>query len=220
VPGIVLALALLVGCGRATDGEVVTGQLRAGDRDYWLVGTTLVAIGGAQIGGEKSQVGSAVRAEGHRQADGIFAATRITVGASDPATSVASLPAAGASGIVEALDPATGRWKIAGRQVQLAPGIAAPGNIVVGDRATAKGYALPDGVLLAAEIAPDQPAQTATPTRPAPTPTRSVPAPTATQAAPVAPGHPAAPTPQPPGKPGKTKEPHNGPGNGHDDAGD
>jgi Domain of unknown function (DUF5666) len=213
VPGIVLALALLIGCGRATDGAVVTGQLRAGDRDYWLVGTTLVAIGGAQIGGEKSQIGSAVRAEGHRQPDGVFAATQITVGAADPAMSAASLPAAAASGIVEAQDPATGRWKIAGRQVQLAPGIAAPGNIAVGDLVTAKGYALPDGVLLAAEIAPDRPTTTTTPTQPAPSPT-------ATASSPGAPVRSVGPAPKPTEKPAKTKEPHNGPGNGHDDSGD
>ena len=82
--------ALLASCGRAANGEVVTGQLRAGDLDYWLVGTTLVAIGGAEISGESSQIGSMVRAEGQRQPDGVFQATRITVSTVDPASTAAS----------------------------------------------------------------------------------------------------------------------------------
>ncbi|MFN8515130.1 MAG: DUF5666 domain-containing protein [Chloroflexia bacterium] len=213
IPGMLLVFALLTGCGRATDSEVVTGQLRAGDLNYWLVGTTLVAIGGAEIGGEKSQIGSTVRAEGRRQPDGVLAATRIMVSAADPATPVASLPAATASGAVEAIDPATGRWQIAGQPVQLAPGVAAPGNIAVGERATAKGYRLPDGVLLAAEIVSDRPIPTATPTRPAPTPTT-------TQPPPAVPGQSSGPAPKPTEKPAKTKEPRNKPGNGNDDDGD
>jgi hypothetical protein len=211
-----LSLALLIGCGRGGDGEVVTGQLRAGDLDYWLVDTTLVAIGGAEIVGEPSQIGSTVRAEGRRLPDGVFAATRITVGAADPASSAASLPAATASGTVEALDPATGRWQVAGRQVQIAPGLAVPGDVAVGDRVTVKGYALPDGPLLAAEIAADRPTPTATPTRPAP-------APTAAPSPPGVPGHSAAPSPQPAEKPTKTKKPgkpRDRPGGGDDDDGD
>jgi hypothetical protein len=166
-----LAVALLVGCGRGADGEVVTGQLRAGGHDYWLVDTTLVAIGGAQINGERSQIGSTVRVEGRRQADGVFAATRVTVGAVSAGASAASLPTATASGVIVAIDPATGRWQVAGRQVQLAPGVNVPGGIAVGDRATAKGYELPDGVLLAAEIAPERAAPTVSPAGTAPTPT-------------------------------------------------
>ena len=134
-----LSLALLASCSRAANGEVVTGQLRAGDLNYWLVGTTLVAIGGAQISGETSQIGSTVRAEGRRQPDGILEATRITVSAADPAATPASLSAATVSGAVEAQDPATGRWQVAGQQVQLAPGLAPPGNIAMGDRVTVKG---------------------------------------------------------------------------------
>lgn len=216
IPGMLLVFALLTGCGRAADSEVVTGQLRAGDLNYWLVGTTLVAIGGAEIGGEKSQIGSTVRAEGRRQPDGVLAATRITVGAVNPAATAASLPAATASGAVEAVDPATGRWQIAGQPVQLAPGVAAPGNIAVGERATAKGYRLPDSVLLAAEIVPDRPTPTTTPTRLAPTPTATQLAP-ATQAAPLVPGQSSGPAPKPTEKPAKTKEPRNKPGNGNDD---
>lgn len=207
VLGVILVAALLTGCGRAADGEVVTGQLRAGDLDYWLVDTTLVAIGGAQIDGERSQIGSEVRAEGRRQADGVFAATRITVGAAGSGANAGSLPTATASGAVEARDAATGRWQIAGRQVQMPPGVGAPGGIAVGDRVTAKGYALPDGVLLAAEIAPERAAPTATPTRPAPSPTAT-----------------AAPAQPPAAEPTKTKKPRgnpgNGPGNGDDDADD
>jgi hypothetical protein len=147
----------------------VTGPLRAGDRAYWLVGTTLVAIGGAAIDGEPSQLGSSVRAEGRRQPDGVFRATRITVGKADPAATAASLPAGTASGVVEAIDPATGRWRIAGRPVQLAPGVAA-GGIAVGDRATATGFTLPDGVLLAAAIAPERAGPTMPPVGVAPAP--------------------------------------------------
>jgi hypothetical protein len=213
----ILLLPALVGCGRAADVEIVTGQLRAGDLDYWLVDTTLIALGGAQISGEKSQIGSTVRAEGKRLPDGVFEATRIMVGKADPSANSASLPAATASGTVEAANSATGRWQIAGRQVQLAPGVVAPGNVAAGDRATAKGYALSDGVLLAAEIVPDRPTLTATPPRPAPTPT-------ATQSSPGAPGQPAGPPPKPTEKPGKTKGPRdspgNGPGNGNNDDGD
>jgi hypothetical protein len=208
-----LAFALLGGCGRAADGEIVTGQLRAGDLDFWLVDTTLVAIGGAQIEGERSQVGSAVRAEGRRLPDGVFAATRITVGTAEAKGTPASLPAATASGAVETADPTTGRWQIGGRQVQLAAGIVAPRNIAVGNQATAKGYALPDGVLLAAEIVPDRPTPTATPTRAAPTAT-------ATRVSPEAPGQSVSPGQKPTVEPTKTKKPRNNPGNGDDDDND
>jgi hypothetical protein len=170
---VILALALLAGCGRAAGGEVVTGQLHAAEREYWLVGTTLVAIGGARIDGEPSQVGATVRAAGRRQADGVFAATRITVGEVGAGASAASLPEVTANGVVEAIDAATGRWQIAGRQVQLALGVAAPGGIAVGDRAAARGFALADGVLLAAEVAPERAA-------PAAPSTGAVPAPKAT----------------------------------------
>ena len=205
-----LSLALLANCGRTENGEVVTGQLRAGDLNYWLVGTTLVAIGGAQISGESSQIGSTVRAEGQRQPDGVFQATKITVSAADPAATPASLPAATVSGAIEAQDPATGRWQIAGQQVQMAPGLAPPGNLATGDRVTVRGYTLPDDVLLAAEIATDRPTPTATPARPAPT---AIPTPPPTDA----PGRSVAPAPQPTEAPKKTKRPSNGPGNGNDD---
>lgn len=207
-----LAIALLASCGRASGDEIVTGPLRAGDTGYWLVGTTLVAIGGAQIEGEKSQLGSTVRAEGRRQTDGTFAATHITVSAADPSAPAASLPTATASGAVESQDPATGRWQIAGRQVQVAPGLAPTAPVAVGDRVTVKGYTLPDGVLLAAEITTDRPTPTATPTQPAATPT-------ATPPAPAAPDSSIAPAPPPPTEePKKTKPPRNGPGNrGNDD---
>ena len=195
---VLLPFALLVGCGTPTDSRVLQGYLRSGDSNYWLVDTTLVTIGNAQITGEPSHVGSAVRAEGHRLDDGVFEASRITVGPIDQAHATGSLPAAFAAGTVETINAAAGRWQVAGRQVQLAQGFAAPSGVHVGDRVTVSGYALPDGTLLAASISANGAEATATP------------APTATPAAPSS--EPAAPAPKPGEKPQKPK-PKEKPGN-------
>jgi hypothetical protein len=210
-----LLFALLPGCGKPVDGRVVEGHLRSGDRNYWLIDTTLVTIGTAQITGEPSRVGSAVRAEGHRLADGVFEATRITVGGVDPAQAAGSLPAATTTGTVEVVDAANNRWQVAGRQVQFPPGLVAPTTVRVGDRVAIAGYTLPDGTLLAANIAANGPEATAT---------RAPSMPTATQvpvvvppAAPAAPSEPAAPAPKPGDKPTKPKpkeKPGNDGGNG------
>ena len=167
-----LAFVTLGACGRADAATVVEGQLRSGDLDYWLVGTTLVAIGEAQIGGEPSRIGSRVRAEGRIREDGVFAATKITVGAAEPLP--ASLPAAKVNGAVESLDPATGRGRIAGRTVQFTPGQIVPAGLVVGNRVAIEGYALPDGTLLVAAVASAEATPTATPTVPAATATATV----------------------------------------------
>ena len=200
-----LTLVALVGCGRADAATVVEGQLRSGDLDHWLVGTTLVAIGEAQISGEPSRIGSRVRAEGRGREDGVFAATRITVGAAESLP--ASLPAAKVSGAVESIDPTTGRGSIAGQMVQFAPGQWLPANVAAGARVEVEGYTLPDGTLLIATVVAAQTTPTATPAIPAATAT-TPPPPTATIAPP-----PPEPTDEP-RKPKPTKR------RGNDDADD
>lgn len=193
----VLPLLVLLGCSRQADATTLDGYLRAGDANFWLVDTTLVAIGGAQTTGVPSEIGSAIRAEGRRAPDGIFEATSITVGPSDPSRAAALAPTT-VSGRVEALDPATGQWRVAGQAAQLPPGVAAPRGVVVGDRVTIRGYALPAGGILIAEVTGDQPLPTATP--PVSAPQQPLPAATATPtpAAAPAPKQPAnKPTPPP-----------------------
>lgn len=197
-----VAFALLTGCGRRDDTAVVEGQLRMGDLNYWLVGTTLVAIGGAQVSGEPSQIGSHVRAEGRRRPDGVVAATRIAVGKAEPMP--ASLPGASISGAIEALDTTAGRATIAGQAVRFAPGVSLPPNLTVGDRVKVAGATLPDATILASEVARAEAVPTATPTAPA--------------RATVAPA-PAAPPPDPPEKPKKEKT-KGRPGNSEGDDGD
>ena len=205
-----LPLLVLLGCSRQADSATLNGYLRAGDANFWLVDTTLVAIGGAQTTGAPSGLGSAIRAEGRRAPDGVFEATRITVGPIDPARA-AALAAAAVRGRVEALDPATGRWQVAGRAAQLPPGVAAPRGVAVGDRVAIRGHALPDGGILIAEVTGDRPPPTATP--PVSAPQQPPPAATATPTPPQV--APAAPTPTPVNDP--TPTPKNGPGEDKDD---
>jgi hypothetical protein len=214
----IVALFALVGCGRADGATTVEGFLRAGDADFWLVDGTLVAIGGARITGEPSQVGARINARGHLAPDGILEAETITVGKVDPAKAASSLADAEVSGPVEVLDATTGHWQVRGRSILVPDGVAAPRAVAIGTLVTIRGYALPNGDLLAAEISATTQAPTAAPTAttipgppPAVVPTQ---APTATPvpAPPVA-----SPAPRPVNPPKPTSPPK--PPKGDDDDG-
>jgi hypothetical protein len=195
---VVLLVAGLAGCGARSDRWAIEGHLVAGDGDIWLVDATPIAIGGATVSGERPDPGAAIKAEGRRTAEGVLAAERVSVGPVDRAALASRLPAAEVSGPVEALDPATGTWRVGGRPVRVPEGTPNAGGVAVGRQVTVRGYSLPSGDLLAATIAPAaQP-----PARPAPT---------ATPAAPVAPPPP---PPAPPQKPGKPDDKDDGKGDG------
>jgi hypothetical protein len=204
-----MALIALVACGQAGGTATVDGYLRAGDADFWLVDGTLVAIGGAQITGAPSQIGSRIHARGRRTPDGVLEAETITVGEVEPAGAASSLATVEVSGPIEALDTATGRWRVQGHAVIVPDGVAAPRDLAVGAAVTVRGYALPDGDLLAAEIGTARQAPTSAPTATVvpPPPAAPAQAPTATPV-PVRPVAPSAnPAPKPPKPPPSTKPP-------------
>jgi hypothetical protein len=207
-----VALLALSACGQSEGATSVDGYLRAGDADFWLVDTTLVAIGGARITGEPSQVGSHVHAQGQRTPDGILEAETITVGKAEAAGTTPSLATAEVSGPIEALGPPSGHWRVQGRAVIVPAGVVTPSGLAIGTQANIQGYALPNGDLLAAEIstAGQAPASapTATPTSIPPPPAAPAQAPTATPV-PAQPA-PNQPKPVPPAKPPKD----NGDGDG------
>jgi len=198
---VVLLVAGLAGCGARSDHWAIEGHLVAGDGDIWLVDATPIAIGGATVSGERPDPGAAIKAEGPRTAEGVLAAERVSVGPIDRSVLAPRLPAAEVSGAVEALDPATGLWRVGGRTVRVPAGTPDARGVAIGRQVTIRGYSLPNGELLAATVvSAEQP-----PARPAPT---------ATPAAPVAPP-PAPPAPPgPPQKPGKPDDKDDGKGGG------
>ena len=188
---VVLLVAGLAGCGARSDRWEIEGHLVAGDGDIWLVDATPIAIGGATVSGERPDPGAAIKAEGRRTPEGVLAAERITVGPVDRSALASRLPAAEVSGPVEALDPATGLWRVGGRTVRVPEGTSDARGVVIGRQVTIRGYTLPNGELLAATVISAE----LPPARPAPT---------ANPAAPIAP-QPA--PPRQPTKPEPTKEP-------------
>jgi hypothetical protein len=217
-----VALLVLSACGRPEGVTTVDGHLRAGDADFWLVDATLVAIGGARITGEPSQVGSRIHAQGRRTPDGILEAETITVGQAEPAGAAASLATVEVSGPLEAREPASGRWRVQGRAVIVPDGVATPSDLAIGAQVTVQGYTLPNGDLLAAEIGAARQAPTSAPTATAtsdpPLPAAPAQAPTMTpvpvQPAVPAPAPSAAPAPNQPKPPPPAKPPKDDGGDG------
>lgn len=200
-----LALLLaLAGCGRDPGRFTLEGVLAHGDTDVWLIDTTPVGIGGATIAGDPlpPPIGSRIRAEGRRAPDGGLEAEKIAVSPGDPAAAASSLPPDEAAGAVEAIDDGARRWRVAGREVWLPDGVAAPRGVKVGDQVTVRGFRLPQDRLLASAVtlAGAPPAPTAAPAAPPPAPTA---APKPDKPEPEKPGK--------PDKPGRRK-----PGNGDD----
>jgi hypothetical protein len=199
----VVALLALVACGRPGGATTVDGYLRAGDADFWLVDGTLVAIGGARISGDPSQVGSRIHAQGRRTADGVLEAETITVGKAEPVGASPSLAANEVSGPIEALEPSGGRWRVQGKMVVVPAGVALPGGLGNGTQVSVRGYTLPNGDLLASEVTTVARAPASAPTA---TATQSPPAAPAQPVAPAAPSAdpaPNQPKPAPPAKPPK-----------------
>src|SRR5215210_2488998 len=181
----VLLVAGLAGCGARSDHWAIEGHLVAGDGDIWLVDATPIAIGGATITGARPDPGAAIRAEGRRTAQGVLAAERVTVGPSDRAALASRLPAAEVSGVLEALDPTTGSWRVRGQSVRVPEGTPDGPGVAVGRQVTIRGYRLPNGELLAAALVPaeqpSQPSQSPPPPQsPQPAPPPAKPSPTAT----------------------------------------
>lgn len=161
----VAILAGFVACGgREASRWTLEGYLLAGDTDVWLVDTTPLAIGGATIGGERPEPGAAIRATGRHEANGVWQAEQITVGAVNPAALASRLPVATVSGPVT-LGAATGQWRVADQAVRVPVETPGARGVTAGEQVTVQGYRLPSGEIVAAAITrPPQPA--APPTRP------------------------------------------------------
>lgn len=189
---LLLVLPGVAACG-ADERWQLDGHLVAGDTDVWLVDTTPVAIGGARITGERPEVGAKVHVEGRNTTGAVRSAERIVVGPVDASAMTSRLPAVMVNGQAEPLDPAQGRWRVAGRVVWVPAGTPGRPALAPGATVTVQGYTTPRGEVLAASITVQQSTPTATPS-PTRAPAPAV-APTPTAPPPAQPAPPRKPEP-------------------------